>query len=296
MARLVTFQHGEERSAGRAGGGAVRELTGSLPAPGEATGREFDLGAVRILSPIPSPPSVRDFFAFEGHVKTARANRGLSVVPEWYEIPAFYFSNPAATIGPEDQVASPPGTASLDYELEVAAVISRPCSDVAVEDAWKCVAGLTIMNDWSARDLQFKEMAVGLGPAKGKDFATSIGPWLVTLDELEDRRVGDRHDLAMVARVNGRQLSKGNLRDLYWTFPQMIAHASRGARLSEGDVIGSGTVGTGCILELGPETTGGWLSPGDVVELEVERLGVLRNRVGRDRSSGETAMGKAATR
>ena len=283
MARLVTFQHGPERHVGRVEGGAVREMTGSLPAPGEPTGREFELGAVRILSPIPSPPSVRDFFAFEGHVKTARANRGLSVVPEWYEIPVFYFSNPAATIGPEDEAVFPAQAEYLDYELEVAAIIGRSCSDVAVEDAWDYVAGLTIMNDWSARDLQFKEMAVGLGPAKGKDFATSMGPWLVTLDELEDRRNGDRHDLTMVARVNGRQLSKGNLGDLHWTFPQMIAHASRSTRLVAGDVIGSGTVGTGCILELGPESAGGWLAPGDVVELEVERLGILRNRVGHDR-------------
>jgi fumarylacetoacetate (FAA) hydrolase len=177
-------------------------------------------------------------------------------------------------------VAPPPATEALDYELEVAAVIGNDCSDVSATEAWDCVAGLTIMNDWSARDLQRQEMAVGLGPAKGKDFATSLGPYLTTLDELDDRLRGDRHDLSMIARVNGRELSSGNLAALYWTFPQMIEHASRGTVLRCGDVIGSGTVGTGCILELGPENTGGWLQPGDVVELEVQRLGVLRNRVG----------------
>jgi fumarylacetoacetate (FAA) hydrolase len=295
MARLVTFQHGEDLSAGSVIGDVVHELEGRLPAPGGPTGREFDLGAVRILPPVPSPPSVRDFFAFEAHVKTARGNRGLTVAPAWYELPVFYFSNPGATIGPEEEVLFPLGAAHLDYELEVAAIIGRSCVDVAVEDAWDYVAGLTVMNDWSARDIQVKEMAVGLGPSKGKDFATSMGPWLVTLDELEDRREGDRHDLAMVARVNGRQLSEGNLGDLYWTFPQMIAHASRGARLREGDVIGSGTVGTGCILELRPETTGGWLSPGDVVELEVERLGVLRNRIGHRPPGEESAAPQAGT-
>ena len=161
----------------------------------------------------------------------------------------------------------------------MALVIEKDCSNVDIHDAWEYVSGLTIMNDWSARDLQFQEMAVGLGPSKGKDFATSIGPYIVSLDEIEDCRDGDRHHLEMEARVNGQQLSRGNLGDLFWTFPQMIAHASRNTVLRAGDIIGSGTVGTGCILELTPENTGGWLMPGDEVELEVERLGILRNRV-----------------
>ena len=281
MARLISFQHGGKQSAGRLDGDdRVIELDGQLPTPGEPTGRTFHIGEVQVLAPIPLPPSVRDFYAFEQHAVTARSKRGLSIAPEWYEIPVFYFSNPTATIGPDDVVIAPPSSAALDYELEVAAVIARDCSDVSADDAWDCVAGLTIMNDWSARDIQRKEMLIGLGPAKGKDFATTLGPWLVTLDELEDRRRGDRHDLAMAARVNGRELSKANLADLYWTFPQMIEHASRATRLRGGDIIGSGTAGTGCILELGPENTGGWLGPGDVVEIEVERLGTLRNRVG----------------
>lgn len=280
MPRLITFRQDGIESAGRLEGGSVAELDGSLPVPGAPTGRVFDVGQVRILAPVPSPPSVRDFYAFEAHVANARRRRGLGMAPEWYEVPAFYFSNPAATIGPDDPVPVPPGTDALDFELEAAVIIGRECADVTAERAWECVAGFTIMNDWSARDLQRKEMAIGLGPAKGKDFATSMGPWLVTLDELEDRRRGDHYDLGMTARVNGHELSRGNLSDLYWSFPQMIEHASRGTRLLPGDVIGSGTVGSGCILELGPENAGGWLGPGDVVELEIERLGVLRNVVG----------------
>ena len=280
MPRLVTFRHAGVERAGRLEGGSVVELEGRLPVPGAPTGRVFDVGQVRILAPVPCPPSVRDFYAFEAHVANARKRRGLDMVPEWYEVPAFYFSNPAATIGPDVAVPVPPGTDALDFELEAAVIIGRECADVAADRAWGVVAGFTIMNDWSARDLQRREMAIGLGPAKGKDFATSLGPWLVTLDELEDRRQGDHYDLMMTARVNGRELSRGNLSDLYWSFPQMIEHASRGTRLLPGDVIGSGTVGSGCILELGPENAGGWLGPGDVVELEIERLGVLRNVVG----------------
>ena len=280
LPRLVTFRHDGVERAGRLEGGSVVELDGSLPVPGGPTGRVFDLGEVHLLAPVPSPPSVRDFYAFEAHVANARRRRGLDMAPEWYELPAFYFSNPAATIGPDDPVPIPPLTSALDFELEAAVVIGKECANVTADQAWEVVAGFTIMNDWSARDLQRKEMAVGLGPAKGKDFATSMGPWLVTPDELEDRRQGDHYDLTMTACVNGRELSRGNLSDLYWSFPQMVEHASRGTRLMPGDVIGSGTVGSGCILELGPENAGGWLQPGDVVELEIERLGVLRNVVG----------------
>jgi len=279
MTKLVTFQNGKDICAGDLDAGLVRERAGSLPNPEGFTGREFNLDEVNLLAPIQSPPSVRDFFGFEEHVKTARSNRGLSVAPEYYQIPVFYFSNPSATIGPNDTVKPPYGTEKLDYELEVALVIGKDCSNVDVHDAWEYVAGFTIMNDWSARDLQFQEMAVGLGPSKGKDFATSIGPYLISLDEIEDCRDGDRHRLEMEARVNGRQISRGNLGDLFWTFPQMIAHASRSTILRAGDIIGSGTVGTGCILELRPENTGGWLMPGDEIELEVERLGILKNRV-----------------
>ena len=221
---------------------------------------EFALADVDLRAPVLRPPSVRDFYAFEQHVKNARARRGLDVPVEWYEQPVFYFSNPAAIYGPEDDVPYPDGTEELDYELEVAAIIG---------DAGE-IGGFTVMNDWSARDLQRREMKVGLGPAKGKDFATSIGPVVVTPDEFPGNTG------AMVARVNGEERSRGDLGDLNWPWSELIAQAARNTRLLPGDVIGSGTVGTGCILEHGD---GRWLRRGDVVELEVEGLGVLRNRV-----------------
>jgi fumarylacetoacetate (FAA) hydrolase len=219
---------------------------------------EFALEDVRLLAPVLHPPAVRDFYAFEQHVKTARAARGLEVPAEWYEIPVFYFSNPAAIFGPDDEIPYPEGTAELDYELEVAAVIG----------AEGRIGGFTIMNDWSARDLQRREMRVGLGPAKGKDFATSLGPVLVTADELGDE---------MVARVNGEERSHGRLSEMHYSWDELVAQAARNTVLRPGDVLGSGTVGTGCILELGD---GRWLQPGDVVELEVEGIGVLRNAIG----------------
>ncbi len=202
------------------------------------------------------------------------------MVAEWYEIPVFYFSNPACILGDGDAVFGPRESVALDYELELACVIGRECRDLPADDrALEAVAGFTIMNDWSARDLQAREMKVGLGPSKGKDFATSLGPELVSLDELGDRYRAGRIELEMTGRVNGRVLSRGNSHDMYWTWPELLAHASADATLRPGDVLGSGTVGTGCILELTPEAVGGWLRPGDLVELSIERLGVLRNRV-----------------
>lgn len=224
--------------------------------------------------------SVRDFYAFEQHVKTCRAQRGLGMVPQWYEVPVFYFSNPAAVLGDGDPVFAPAGCNELDYELELAAVVGTAARDLPADDsALECLAGFTIMNDWSARDLQRVEMAVGLGPAKGKDFATTLGPRVVSFAEVRDFYRDGRLHLTMTARVNGREYSHGNAGSMYWTWPQILAHASRDADLRQGDVIGSGTVGTGCILELTPQAVGGWLQPGDVVELEVERIGVLRTPV-----------------
>ena len=230
----------------------------------------------RLLAPLPRPRGLRDFYAFEGHVKAASAKRGRPVTATWYEVPVFYFGHTGTIYGPEAAVPKPAGTAELDFELEIACVIGRAGRDIAAAEAGSYVAGYTIMNDWSARDVQRQEMSVGLGPAKGKDFATSLGPFLVTPDEVADREVDGRHDLAMVARVNGEEVSRGNALDLYWTFGQMIERASRGVELVPGDVIGSGTVGTGCILEVGTEVQP-WLEPGDEVELEIERLGRLRN-------------------
>ena len=222
---------------------------------------EYPLDAVELLAPVLKPPAVRDFYAFEQHVAAARASRGLEMPPEWYEQPVFYFSNPAAIFAPEDEIPYPAGTEELDYELEVAAIVG----------AGQQIAGFTVMNDWSARDLQRAEMRVGLGPAKGKDFATSLGPVVITVDEFP----GDEAE--MVARVNGEERSRGNLRDLHFPWGRIREHAARNTTLRPGDVLGSGTVGTGCILEHGD---GRWLQPGDVVELEVEGIGVLRNRVG----------------
>lgn len=224
--------------------------------------------------------SLRDFYAFEQHVKTCRAHRGLGMVPQWYEVPVFYFSNPVAIVGDGDPVFAPHGSQALDYELELACVIGTAASNLPADDsAMDCLAGFTVMNDWSARDLQRAEMAVGLGPSKSKDFATSLGPGLVPFDELKDYYRDGRLHLTMTACVNGKEYSRGNAGSMHWTWPQILAHASRDTELRPGDVIGSGTVGTGCILELMPEAVGGWLKPGDVVELEIERLGVLRNPV-----------------
>lgn len=229
---------------------------------------------------LPPVASLRDFYAFEQHVKTCRAHRGLEMVPQWYQVPVFYFSNPVAIIGPHALVRAPKGSQALDYELELACVIGSAARDLPADDsALACVAGFTIMNDWSARDLQRAEMAVGLGPSKSKDFATSLGPELVPLADLRPYYRDGRLQLTMTATVNGREYSRGHAGSMYWTWPQLLAHASANTELRPGDVLGSGTVGTGCILELTPEAVGGWLQPGDVVELTIEHLGTLRNVV-----------------
>jgi fumarylacetoacetate (FAA) hydrolase len=230
------------------GGGTAREHA------------EYALADVDLRPPVLHPPALRDFMAFEEHVANARAQRGAEVPAEWYEVPVFYFSNPHAIYGHDDAIPYPEGTAELDYELECAAVIG-------VDGA---IGGFTVLNDWSARDLQRQEMRVGLGPAKGKDFATSLGPVLVTVDEL-DGSSGE-----MVARVNGEERSRGNLAAMFHKWDALLAHAARNTVLAPGDVIGSGTVGSGCILEHGD---GRWLGRGDVVELEIEGIGTLRNTI-----------------
>ncbi|MBK9711394.1 MAG: fumarylacetoacetate hydrolase family protein [Kouleothrix sp.] len=257
-------------------GGSDRGLAGAISIGGVEM--VLPLDEVRLVAPLPRPGSLRDFYAFEQHVETANRNRGRPVPLAWYEIPVFYFGNHQAIYGPGADIPLP-RTRALDYELEVACVIGRAGRDIAEEDAEEYIAGYTIMNDWSARDLQREEMAVGLGPAKGKDFATSLGPWLVTPDELADQSLGDgRYNMPMLARVNGVERSRGNFRDIYYTFAQMIARASRDATLYPGDVIGSGTVGSGCLLEL-TAGEGPWLERYDLVELEVAGLGVLKSRI-----------------
>ncbi|PJF44503.1 MAG: fumarylacetoacetase [Phototrophicales bacterium] len=240
--------------------------------------------------PLPSMiRSLRDFYAFEQHVKTARARRGLDVVPEWYEFPVFYFSNHQAIFKHDEVVPIPRYTQALDYELEIAFIIGKEGINIPANRAIEHIMGFTIMNDWSARDVQAKEMRVGLGPAKGKDFATSLGPLMVTPQELQRYQLGEgadlRYDLKMQARVNGQLLSEGNAKDIHFTFAQMIERASADVMLHIGDVFGSGTVGSGCLLELGgPESPlGRWLQPNDVVELEIEGIGILRNTIGSSR-------------
>jgi 2-keto-4-pentenoate hydratase/2-oxohepta-3-ene-1,7-dioic acid hydratase in catechol pathway len=236
----------------------------------------------RLRAPIPVPPSIRDYMAFEGHIANICRSRGIEVHPGWYDLPVFYFTNPAAVHGPGDDVAISPGSQRFDYELEVAAVIGRAGGDLEAERAEQHIAGYLTMSDWSARDIQFVEMEQRLGPAKGKDSATSFGPMLVTPDELAPYRKGNAFDLPMTATVNGRPYSAGNLCDLYWSFGQMIAYASRGTRVVPGDIIGSGTVGTGCILELSGlhgEESYPWLRPGDEVRLDVAQLGAITARI-----------------
>jgi len=267
---------------GRAGQDHLLAVAMGRPSVPMAIGEPEPIDRVHLLTPVPDPPSIRDFYAFEAHVATARRSRGLEMEPDWYELPVFYFTNPAAVLGPGDEVPLPAGTAELDYELEVAAVVGVDCADVAAAGWLDVVAGFTVMNDWSARDLQRREMALGLGPAKGKDFATSLGPVLVTPEELLDVHGVPRAE--MVARVNGEEWSRGQLADLHFGWGELLAHASRSTRLRPGDVIGSGTVGTGCILELalahGREEFP-WLTAGDEVTLDVEGIGTLTSRIGR---------------
>jgi fumarylacetoacetate (FAA) hydrolase len=229
--------------------------------------------------PVLSPPSVRDCYAFEGHVRTMWERRGGEIPEAWFRIPVFYFSNTSELRGPGEPVWRPAASAELDYELEVAALIDTPAVDLSPERAEEAIGGFTIFNDWSARDLQREETTVRLGPAKGKDFASSFGPYLVTPDELADARRATGYALAMTATVNGRETSRGVWSDAQFSFGQMLARASADARLRPGDLIGSGTVGTGCLLEVRDATLGRYLEPGDEVVLSIERLGELRTPV-----------------
>jgi 2-keto-4-pentenoate hydratase/2-oxohepta-3-ene-1,7-dioic acid hydratase in catechol pathway len=222
----------------------------------------------RLLVPI-LPASLRDFLAFEDHVKAGAARRGEPVPEPWYEMPVYYKGNHRAVLGPDEDVPWPPFTEELDYELEVAAVLGRGGRDLDAEASAGAIFGYTLMNDWSARDIQRKEMAVRLGPAKSKDFATSLGPCIVTPDELDPRTI------RLVARVDGDVWSEGSLADAKWTFPEMVAHVSQGEDVWPGDVYGSGTFGGGCGLDLGKA-----LHPGAEVELEADGIGILRSRVG----------------
>ena len=252
--------------------------------------------SVQLLSPVPFPASCRDGYAFRQHVAAARKNRNAPMIPEFDQYPIFYFTNHHSVQGPGDIVCMPDHFEKLDFELEAAIVIARQGKNIRAEKADQYIGGLMIMNDLSARTLQMEEMLLNLGPAKGKDFATAVGPALVTLDELEQfeipaktGHVGKAWNLRMQCRVNGIQVSDGNIGDMDWTFAEIIERASYGVDLYPGDIIGSGTVGTGCFLELNgtgklndPHYKEQWLKEGDLVELEIDGLGVLSNYIIKD--------------
>jgi 2-keto-4-pentenoate hydratase/2-oxohepta-3-ene-1,7-dioic acid hydratase in catechol pathway len=267
---LHLLQEGEDvlRTAG------ARAITGSPP---------LALAAVRLLAPL-RPPTIRDFMTFEEHLAGVAQGFGDVVPEEWYTQPAFYFTNPYAVTGPQDDIPVPPGCQRFDFELEVAAVIGREGRDLTPEQARHHIVGYTILNDWTARDLQGYEMRVKLGPVKGKDTATTLGPWLVTADELESHRDTEGFlDLELRVQVNGETVGEDSLRNMAWTFEEMTAYASRGTLVRPGDVLGSGTCGNGgCLAEL-------WgrrgrldpppLVPGDTVTMTVEGIGTISNIV-----------------
>jgi fumarylacetoacetate (FAA) hydrolase len=276
--------------AGPAGLDALREVAraqaeGKLPATHAGGPVSVSAKEASLLAPIPRPPSMRDGYAFRQHVETARRNRGLEMIPEFDQFPVFYFTNHQAVVGPGPVAVKPRHLERLDFELECAIVVGREARDLPAASADDAIFGLTIMNDFSARALQMEEMKLSLGPAKGKDFATGLGPWLVTLDELapaiERTAHGARFDLGMRAFVGGAQVSTGNVKDMTWTFAQILERASYGVTLYPGDVIGSGTCGTGCFLELNGSkiTKDQWLRAGDTVALEIDRLGRLENTI-----------------
>jgi len=273
--RLVTYRQPDgSRGVGRLAGGIVRVLAAPTMAAWLAgdghdeTGEELALNsAAELLAPVPEPPSIRDFYAFEGHVAAGWRRRDREVPDAWYAGPTFYFSNPASVHGPGEPVRRPRATRMLDFELEIAAVV----------DDQGGIAGFTLMNDWSARDVQREEMTVGLGPAKGKDFAISLGPWLVTPDELpyEDGRL----HLEATATVNGAELTRTSASEQHFSWPELLAHAARDTRLRAGDVLGSGTLNDGCLLELGPLPGERFLEPGDIVAISANGLGTLEAEI-----------------
>jgi fumarylacetoacetate (FAA) hydrolase len=258
--------------------GEILELMGPSVDPDDDAA--LDATDLEFGPPILRPASLRDFYAFERHVATIWKRRDMAIPEAWYRLPIFYFSNISEIRGPGEPIWAPAGSQELDYELEIAALIDTPVKDLAAARGEEAIGGYMLMNDWSARDLQRDETTVRLGPAKGKDFATTLGPWLVTPDELADARAGTGYDLTATAEVNGQELSRGRWSDAHFSFGQMIERASADVRLVPGDVIGSGTVGGGCLLEIKDESGfGRWLQPGDSVTLKVDRLGALTSPV-----------------
>ncbi len=254
---------------------------------------KIPIESTELLAPVPHPTSCRDGYAFRQHVETARKNRNAGMLPEFDQFPVFYFTNHNSITGPGNIYCMPDHFHKLDFELEAAVVIGKKGININAKEADEYIAGYLIMNDFSARTLQMEEMILNLGPAKGKDFATAIGPWLVTPDELQafikptkHGHVGLQFDLTMTCKVNNIEVSRGNLGDMDWTFAELIERASYGTHVLPGDVIGSGTVGTGCFLELNgtglrndKKYTEQWLKENDVIELEITGLGILRNTI-----------------
>jgi fumarylacetoacetate (FAA) hydrolase len=273
----------------------LNELQNS-PELKKATG--FAPDRIKLMAPLPRPNSCRDGYAFRQHVETARRNRGVPMIPEFDQYPVFYFTNHCAIDGPGEVFCMPDHLRQLDFELEVAIIIGKKGRNIRAAEADGFIAGYTIMNDLSARQLQMEEMLLNLGPAKGKDFSTVIGPWLVTQDELEPLRTetksghtGKQYNMKMSCRVNGIEVSSGSMSMMDWTFAELIERASYGVDLYPGDVIGSGTVGTGCFLELNgtgklnnPSYIPQWLKEGDTISLEVDGLGTLTNIIRREDS------------
>ncbi len=280
--------------AGEAMMDRAREVENAI-SDGSLDSNGLPVNEVSLLAPVPRPASCRDAYAFRQHVAAARRNRGVDMIPEFDEYPVFYFTNHNAIQGPGDIYCMPDHFQRLDFELEWAAVIGRKGLNVKAEKADSYIAGYTIMNDMSARLMQMEEMKLNLGPAKGKDFTTVIGPSLVTPDELEpyltsakEEHTGRAYKLSMTCKVNGKQVSEGNAADMDWTFAEIIERCAYGTPVLPGDVIGSGTVGTGCFLELNgtgklkdPNYKPQWLQENDVVEMEITGLGLLRNTIRR---------------
>lgn len=269
-ATMLEFLEGGPSCMAAARGALQYALSFGSPINGPAGETIFyEPSGVTLTAPLPNPASLRDFIAFEEHIAATSKRRGQPIPPEWYKAPVYYKGNHRTIIGPDHHLPWPLNTHKLDYELELACIIGRKGLDITERDAAHYIAGYTIMNDFSARDIQFQEMACRLGPAKGKDFATAIGPCIVTPDEIPDMAA-----LRMIARINGEIWSEGRFGTIHWSFSQMIEHVSRGESIYPGDLFGSGTVGGGCGLELDR-----YLKPGDVVELEIQPVGILRTTI-----------------
>lgn len=289
--KLVTYQSGDGARVGALEEGGVVDLgfEGDMVAfieAGAPAGPRSEVGEARLLAPL-RPRSLRDFLAFEGHLKGALGRLGREIPGEWYEVPAYYKGMPDTVIGPDDEIPWPSWTDHLDHELELAAVVGRRCRDVSAAEAADVIFGYTIWNDVSARDVQTRELPIGMGPGKAKDWDGSnvLGPCLVTADEL------DAGDLHMSVRVNGETWGEDTSASMHWTFADMLAYASRDQTLYPGEVLGSGTAAGGSGLELDRRLAGG-----DVVELEIEGIGTLRNRIGNAAHPAEPGASRGQTK